>query len=156
MKKLNNKGFTLTELIVVIALIGILGAAVSLSVSNIFRNQSRKFVSSYDSMLSRCKIDTLAGAPAGTKVDLWLESSDNRYHAALYEGGTDPVDEIVLENASASCSYESGGTSTTIDGTPLSLSFSRTTGALNETCSKVVIDSFTVTLVQTTGYHKVG
>ena len=163
MKKLDNRGFTLTELMVVIAIMGILVGATSASINQIFSNQTRKFINDCDAMLTRCRVETLSGAPDGTCVELRCDSNGKCY-VAYYEGsrvaGQAPikVEEEQLKRSSASCTYvkEDGSTGTLGRENSLQISYDRTTGAMNETYTEIAVGNSKITLVPATGYHKVG
>ena len=157
MKRLNNKGFTLVELIVVIAILGVLAGTMSYSVNQIFSNRIRKFANEYDTMLTRCRVETLCGSPAPTTVKLWLDA-DGHYYAALYQNGAETEREK-LGDSDVTCTYTAGGTSAVIDTSGLTLAFNRSTGALDSHCPQVTeidISGVKITVVPSTGYHKVG
>lgn len=158
MKKLNNKGFTLVELIVVIAILGVLAGAMSYSINQIFSNRIRKFANEYDAMLTRCRVETLCGSPAPTKVKLWLDA-DGHYYAALYQKGEETEREK-LGDSNVTCTYTAGAVSGTIDAShDLDLAFDRSTGALDSHYPQVTeidISGVKITVVPSTGYHKVG
>ena len=117
-----------------IAIIGMLAGVASASINQIFSNQTRKFINECDAMLTRCRVETLSGAPSNTFVEFRLDDSDSKYYVAYYKGNV-LVEEERLKTNSVSCTYcIAGGAPVPFDddGESLRISYSRTTGAMDE------------------------
>ena len=154
MKRPDNRGFTLMEVMVVVAIMGILAGVVSLSMNHIFSSRTRKFVSACDAMLTRCRVETLSGAGADTCVEL---RTDGEHYTVCFRKNGAVEDEETLKCAGSACTYTVSGAEVSLtSAAPLLLSFDRTTGALNQPCTNITVGGFSITLAPATGYHKLG
>lgn len=170
----NNKGFTLLELIVVIAILGILAGVMSYSISSVSTTRAKKVTSDLNALISQCRVDTLSGSPSPTYLEIHQES-DGLY-GTLYEGGTDDAQiktSQKLGGDNIAYSFDIDGTSSAA--TSICLAFDRSTGAylaldkvadkdgnklngsLIGNCTAINISagagSNAITLVSATGYH---
>lgn len=171
----NNKGFTLVELVVVIALMSIIAGVSSYTLSSVTNQELKDFANNYDSMLSQCQIETMSGMQ-NPVLELKLHN-DGEYKATLYRTiivDGNPRREVVksqyLGEDYLTCYYSIDGNSQTLNlgqYETLSLTFDRSTG---EITTKVDADEYKITrigaidkrnvsygidLVPETGYHKV-
>jgi prepilin-type N-terminal cleavage/methylation domain-containing protein len=126
---MRNKGYTLIELIVVIAILGSLLGISLISLSAISSGQAKKCASEIDALISRCKVGSLSREG---DVYLKLYISGGIVHGAYYEKGV-LVSDDKLSSRTLSVTYV---TDETVDGktypledTLLFLSFDRDTGA---------------------------
>ena len=173
----NNRGFTLIELMVVVAIVSILVGAMTYSINSVSSTRAKKFASDLNAMISQCRVDTMSGAPSPTYLEI-SQDENGDYYGTLYEGGAEKAKQK-LGGSGISCKF-----STAVDGSSLvdvknaqsiSLGFDRSTGAfvkLSDVCegknSGITGDyctfifiasgggSYVITLVPNTGYHSVG
>ena len=89
--KENRRGFSLVELIVVMAIMAALVLAVTMSLSVVSNLRARSAARRLDAMLSQCKIENLSGHK--TELKLWYDSADNVYRADLIRDGSSVKEE---------------------------------------------------------------
>lgn len=161
----HKKGFTLVELIVVIAILGILAASTSVSISLISGRKARQAAHTIDSLLSQCRVSTLSGAK---NPYLSIAETDGKYYAVYYENGVKREEEE-LGGQQLACAFLAGAAEYQIsDSQPLCLAFDRKTGAFlplkntpgftwsgEETCRAVMVQKYTIALTPSTGYHRI-
>ncbi|GHV33562.1 hypothetical protein FACS18949_07830 [Clostridia bacterium] len=153
MKK--NSGFSLLELVVVVAIIAVMAAMIVPTLAQVYLSEAKHAASNIDNMISKCKVNSMSRAG-----DVYVEfyNKDNRIYADYYEQDTVIYTELIGKRTSFT--WDNGTKST-----ELKLSFKRATGALSvfgevdlTGRSEVNIDvgGYRITIVPLTGNHKVG
>ena len=92
--KKNNKGFTLIEIIVVIAIIAVLSTGVFLTAKLVHLNRMKEAISDIAALLSTCKMSSVTGQ-AEAKTELEISYVENKGYIAqiiLYEYAANLVD----------------------------------------------------------------
>lgn len=168
--KNNNKGFSLVELLTVIAIMGVAVSLVGASFLSLYRARSQRAAETLDAVISQCKIDTMSGLNCEVRVEL----DDGDYYARLYrfdEADDGSISETVYKSeklASDSLTVSAGGASVGTDSV-LNIRFNRSTGAIASAGCGSVSNIFgsgvtavitmastgthTITLYRTTGEH---
>ncbi len=122
----NNKGFTLLEVIIVIAIIATMSTVFVSTMSQNTTTELNRAVSSTASLLSHGKVATLSGEPVVTVV-IW--GDDVGFHGGVYSDGRTQSEEMLIKSGTIVTYTSSSGTNTLGEGDTLSITFNRQTGA---------------------------
>ena len=128
MKKQNNAGFSLVELIVTILIMSILTAGVVVSVVAMHRADAEKEARKIANVLEKARVQVLSRSE-DTYVQLYADA-DGKY-ISLVQGGTATVTKL---DDKATVAFCIGGTETTLTGTAeAKIYFSKSSGAFKDT-----------------------
>ncbi len=161
----NSKGFTLIELVVVIAISAIIIGIIAMSVYPSYSANAKRCATQTDSLIAKCRLGCLSRS-GNVRLTIRSDSSGNII-GDYYEASDTPISSDTLSNKKAAVSYtlkSSDGSLRTarISDAPLTLSFNRSTGALKAQsdgsyCTAIAIScgakTYTIALVPTTGTH---
>lgn len=136
-----NAGFTLVELIVIVAIIAILGTGIGLSYSRVSRAGVKSAAQEVKALTSECRVAQMSRAGDYT-ADIFIDSSDGCIHGRILKDGvpdTSVISSTEKKFARVGISIDleipasSGGTATTTvlsSGDHIYLAFSRASGRL--------------------------
>ena len=134
-----NKGFTLLELIVIVAIIAILGTGIGLSYSRVSRAGVKSAAQEVKALTSECRVAQMSRAGEYT-ADIFIDSSDGCIHGQLLKNGvpdTSVISSSEKKFARVGVSIDvvipDAGTTALSSGDHLYLSFNRGSGRLT-TC----------------------
>ncbi len=182
--KNNNKGYTLIELIIVMAIIAVIITTLSYSMSIVFRNRSREAASDFNALLSATKMATLSGEyyeiPGETSADpttyhspklvmRYIGGAVDEYTAELYTTSSTEATQVEdLGAGNLGIKYSITGvdavTNVEVTGTSISFTYNKETGALDTFNDKdvsgydtIVLDfgaNYVITIYPSTGYQE--
>jgi general secretion pathway protein H len=129
MKNLKSKkGFTLIELLVVLALIGVSVGVIGISASSTARNNLKQTTNSVNSMLARCRVNSLYRAePVYVEFAISGGNVVSRYFESGTDGNLIMIDEQIMGRAAIDVTYTIAGEAVprNISTHPLRVSFTR-------------------------------
>lgn len=177
----NNKGFSIIELIVVLAVVAVLTSVVSMSVGFVFGLDAKECAQELDDYLKMTKTSALSKDAQELKI--YRKASDNKYYVDFIEyslntgaGGTPVLKPRTLKTEcigkeTVTIEYvltDSSGYKKTIDDThSITIGYDRSTGAFQKVkenssvttkyCSSIIITrgsrEYILELVPETGKH---
>ena len=169
-----NRGFSLIEIIIVVALLGLFIAITAASLSLIFSTQASKCANDMNNLIAKCKMNSMS-RQGNVCVEFIKEGSniEGRY----YENGHLISTEIVGNSRIAVSFTDTNGAEYQLGNQPLYISFNRSTASLktllessqivkrddvflfapNVHCREISIKSnnknYTIEIVPSTGKH---
>ena len=126
---MNNKGFSLMELIVVIAIMGVVMVGGVITMGLLFSASGKEASAKLNSALIKTRTESMSKASAS--VEVYENTADSKYYVAYTISGN-KQEPIMIGDSRVEISYkDSNGTTTNLvaGGQPLVISFERDTGA---------------------------
>ena len=124
-----DKGYTLIELIVVIAIIAILSTMVMLSISVVFSTGAKQSAAEADALISQCKVGCMSHSD-GTYLALYLDANGKLMGEYFENGASVSADTLGSRPVSVSYRIPGAGEVELNDSETLYIAFSRATGGL--------------------------
>ena len=127
----NNKGFSLTELIVVIAIMGVVMVGGVITMGLLYSASAKEASSKLNSALNKTRTECMSKSSAS--VELYEDKTDSKYYIIYEVSGTTQTPILVGDSRVVISYTDSKGDPHTIsEDNKLKISFDRETGALNQ------------------------
>ncbi len=136
-EKLNNCGFTLVEMIVVILIVGIISAGAIISLSTINRAKANGCTEKLVKLLDQTRMDSMSRVDGA--VELVISKEGNTYYGTLYVSDGTEKDKVELGDGGLTIEFwrdGDGGTTGALvrrigEGTPFTVKFKKGNGGLS-------------------------
>ena len=143
MKKQNNAGFSLVELIVTILIMSILTAGVVVSVAAMHRADSDKEANKIASVLEKGRM-TVLSKTEDTYVKLYVDGEGNAC-ISMMQGGMATLTEQLDDDATIAYKTKGGVKTTLATGTEVNICFSKSSGAFKASPEGYFVEYIKVT-----------
>ncbi|MDE6749048.1 MAG: prepilin-type N-terminal cleavage/methylation domain-containing protein [Lachnospiraceae bacterium] len=133
--KQNNKGYSLVEIIIVIAIMAILTGGVFFSINMVFGANAKTCANDLKNAISQCKVNTMGKSDAA--LEIYRDSSNQCIYARQWikeSYGWQAKEPEKISNAKVYITYSTDGTNfQELDGTKsLYIGFDRSSGSFKE------------------------
>ncbi len=128
----NNKGFSLVELIIVIAILAVVTSASFVGFGYLFKTNVKNTVKKINTSLHKTQNYTTSKSSGGRDIGMRLtvDSSGNYCVQNIYNGVPEQQGQTIgKSNLTLKC-YKTDGSVTTVGSTPVDIYFDRSTGGL--------------------------
>ncbi len=158
--KKQNKGFTMVELLIIIAVIAILAPMFVTSMADVFTSSASEAAEDASSLLSFTRVATLSGE-IDPYVEIYYDSTENNYYGIFVANGEQEQIEIIGSSSVEIHYTTTDETRVKIEsGAPLRLEYDNTGALLSPKDIKSIDFSsgsalYVLDITPATGYHTV-
>lgn len=156
---IDNSGYSLIELIIVMAIIAVLLTTVVFSITMVFSANAKACANDIQRAITDCKVTTMGKAEA--YMEIYRDTDENIYSQmfVVENGSTEAMDPEKLGPARVAVSYKKNDGSEeelTAGGAKLKIAFDRASGSFTaDTCTSIKVKGGTkhyeITLIRLTG-----
>ncbi len=134
----SNKGFSLVELIVVIAIIAVLAGATTIAISSIFGTHAKECARNIESQLNNVRVKTMG--KYSVTLEIYKGSDGAYYSKTIINNDTSNAEEKKIGRSKVKLEYslaeDYSGRKTLEAGDKIVFEFDRSSGALKEVSGK--------------------